>query len=127
MNWDSIIDTLTPKYTENDQEWITCRNSALKAWRKETSDRLWIAAGVTRSMSDSLLMPKAYSAALTKFGRSLNTRVQLVDFLKPWCGVAKHADNILFCLQKNIFLPPGLDASLDLSSKAQRKATLKAL
>ena len=75
MNWDSIIDTLTPKYTENDQEWITCRNSALKAWRKETSDRLWSAAGITRSMSDRLLMPEACFAALTKSGGSLNTRV----------------------------------------------------
>lgn len=126
MKRDFFIDTLTPKYTENDREWIACRSSALKAWRKETSDRLWSAAGVTRSMSDSLLMPDACLAALAKSGGSLNTRVQLIDFLKPWCGIAKHADDILLCLQKKNPLPPGLDASLDLPSKARRKATLKA-
>lgn len=118
MNRDSFIDTSTSKYTENDREWIACRNSALKAWRKETSDRLWSVADVTRSMSDSLLMPEACLAALAKSGGLLNTWVQLVDFLKPWCGVVKHADDILLCLQKNSPLPPGLDASLDISSKA---------
>lgn len=55
----------------------------------------------------------------------------MVDFLKPWCSVAKHADDILLFLQKNSSLPPsldpGLDALLDLPSKAQKKTTLKAL
>ena len=127
MKWDSFIDTSTPKYTENDREWIACRSSALKAWRKETSNRLWIAAGVTRSMSDSLLMPDSCLAALAKSGGSLNSQVQLVEFLKPWYGVAKHANDILLCLQKNSLLTPGLDASLDQTYKAQKKATLKAL
>lgn len=69
-------------------------------------------------------------AVLAKFGGLLITWVQLVDFLKPWCGIAKHTDNILFCLQKNSPFPPsldpGLDTSLDLPFKAQRKAMLKA-
>ena len=78
-------------------------------------------------MSDNLLMPDACLAALAKSGESLNSRVQLVNFLKPWYGIANHADDILTCLQKNSPLPPDLDASLDLPSKAERKATLKAL
>ncbi len=81
-------------------------------------------------MSDSLLMPDACFAILAISGRWLNTWIQLVDFLKPWYGIAKYADNILLCLYKNSSLPPDLDLdldiSLDLSSKAQRKATLKA-
>lgn len=40
MKRDIFIHTLTTKYTENDQEWIACRNLALKFWRKETSDCL---------------------------------------------------------------------------------------
>lgn len=46
-------------------------------------------------------------------------------------GITKHADDIFLCLQKNSPLPlslnPGRDASLNLSSKAQRKVTLKTL
>lgn len=80
---------------------------------------------MTRSMCDSLLMPDVYLATLAKFEGSLNSWVQLVNFLKPWCGVANDVDDILICLQKNSLLPPSLDASLDLHSKAERKATLK--
>lgn len=125
MKRDFFIDTSTPKYTETDREWIACRSSALKVWRKETSDRLWSAAGVTRSMSDTLLMPDAYLAALAKLGGGLLNCAQLIDFLKPWYGVAKHADEILLCLQKNS--PSTPDVLFDVSSKAKRKATLKAL
>ena len=40
MKRDSFIDTSTPKYMENDREWIAYRGLALKVWRKETSDCL---------------------------------------------------------------------------------------
>lgn len=50
----------------------------------------------------------------------------MVNFLKPWCGIANYVDNILIYLQKNNVLPLGLNASLDLPSKAERKATFKA-
>lgn len=51
----------------------------------------------------------------------------MVNFLKAWCSIANHINNILICLQKNSFLPLGLNALLDLSSKTNRKTMLKAL
>ena len=127
MKRDSFINTSTSKYMENDWEWIACSNLALKVWRKEISNHLWSTIRVTRWMSNSLLMPDACLAALVKSGGLLNSWVQLVNFLKPWCAVANHADGILTCLQKNSPLSPVLDVSLDLSSKAKRKAMVKAL
>lgn len=50
----------------------------------------------------------------------------MVNFLKPWCSVANHIDDIFICLQKNSPLLPGLDTSLDLLSKVEKKGTLKA-
>lgn len=82
MKRDCFINILTPKYTENDREWIACRRSALKAWRNETFHRLWSVASVTRSMFDNLLIPDVCLAALDKSGGSLNIRIQLADFLK---------------------------------------------
>lgn len=49
----------------------------------------------------------------------------MVHFLKPWYGIANHAKDIFFYLQKNSLLPLGLGALLDLPSKARRKAMLK--
>ncbi len=76
-------------------------------------------------------MLDACLTTFVKFGGLLNTQVQLVDFLKPWYNITKYTDDFLLCLQKNNFLPPsldpGLDALLDLLSKIQKKATLKAL
>lgn len=82
MGRDSFIDTFTPKYTESDREWIACRSSALKIWRKETSDRLWSEAGAKRTMSDSLLMPDTCLVALAKLGGSMDLD-QLIEFLRP--------------------------------------------
>lgn len=86
---------------------------------------------MTRSISDSLLMPDVCFVALAKSGKSLNTWVQLIDFLKPWYAIAKHADNILLCLQKNSLLPlsldPNLDISLNLPFKTQKRPCLKLL
>lgn len=70
-------------------------------------------------------MPNACFTVFAKFGRLLNSQVQLVNFLKPWYGVANHTNNILICLQKKSPLPLGLDVSLDLPFKAEKKTTLK--
>ena len=51
---------------------------------------------------------------------------QLIKFLRPWTGVAKHANSILFCLQNNSLSIPNLDSLLNTPTKAQKKATLKA-
>ena len=122
-----FIDTSTPKYTESNREWIAYRTLALKTWRKETSDRLWNAAGVKRLMSESLFMPDACLIALAKSGEILDLG-QLIEFLKPWYGVTKYADDILLCLQKNSAPASGLDLlPSEIPSKAQRKAMLKVL
>lgn len=81
---------------------------------------------MTILISDSLLMPNACLAAFAKSGGLLKSWVLMVYFLKPWYNVVNHADDIIFCLQKNSFLPPGLDSPLDLSSKTERKAIFKA-
>lgn len=78
-------------------------------------------------MFDSLIMLDACFAALAKSRRSLNSRVKLVNFLKPWYSIVNYINNILICLQKNSSLPLGLDVLLDLSFKTNRKTTLKAL
>lgn len=64
MKWDLFINTFTPKYIENNWEWIACRSLALKIWRKKTSDCLRSIARVTRSMFDNLLILDACFAAL---------------------------------------------------------------
>lgn len=71
-------------------------------------------------------MPNAYLTTLAKSGESLNSQVELVEFLKPWYDIIKHVNDILLCLQKNSPVTPGLDASLDPPFKAQTKAMLKA-
>lgn len=75
-------------------------------------------------MSNSLLMSDTYLVALAKLRRLIDLD-QLIEFLKPWTRMAKHANSILLCLQKNSFLIPGLDFLLNPPTKAQRKATLK--
>lgn len=81
---------------------------------------------MTRLISDSLLILDTCLAVLAKSEKLVNSQFQLVDFLKPWCDVAKYTDNILFYLQKNSLLPLGFNVSLNLLSKTQKKITLKA-
>lgn len=81
---------------------------------------------MTRLISDNLLILDTCLTVLAKSRGLLNSQVQFVNFLKSWCGIANHIDDILICLQKNSFLPPDLDTSLDLLSKAKKKAMLKA-
>ena len=78
-------------------------------------------------MSDSLFMLDACLIALAKLGEIFDLD-QLIEFLKPWYGVAKYADDIFLCLQKKSASALGLDLPpSEIPSKAQRKATLKAL
>lgn len=75
-------------------------------------------------MSNSLLIPDTCLVVLAKLRRLMDLD-QLIEFLRLWTRVAKHANSILFCLQKNSFLIPDLDFLLNPPTKAQRKATLK--
>ena len=79
-------------------------------------------------MLKSLVIPDSCLATVAKSGGSLNLD-ELIEFLKPWHGVAKHVKDILLYLQKNS--PPSnanphLD-HLNLPSKVKQKAILQAL
>lgn len=50
-----------------------------------------------------------------------------MNFSNLGCDVAKHANDILFCLYENSSLNSGLDILLNQPSKAPRKAMFKAL
>lgn len=117
-----FIDTTTAKVTEVDREWVACRTLALKQWRTETSDRLWRELGVTEAMPESLIMPDCCLASLATSGRTLKLE-DLAEFLEPWHGVDKHANEIFHCLEMNC---PSVDSDtvLQLPSKANRKTAL---
>ena len=105
---------------------MACRTLALKRWKTEVSTRLWNAAGVKMIMPESLIMPDCCLVALAKSERLLNL-TELIEFLEPWHGVSKHAQEIFQCLEKNR-PPPIPEAPVpNLPSKAERKATLQAL
>lgn len=113
---------IVTKYTEADREWIACRIAGLKKWRKETSRRLWLQEGVDEDMPDSLVMSDDCLLALAKSGELLQDQASLLDFLKPWYGMAKHAEEILVCIQKT----RSHSEYPELPSKAEREAILKA-
>lgn len=98
----------------------------MKKWRKEIATKVWHAKGVVEEMPDNLIMPDDCLLALAKMRGSLN-HDQLVDFLKPWYGISKHAAGILLVLQKN---RPYLDTEtslFELPPRSERKSALSAL
>lgn len=127
MQREPFIEASSIKTTKIDREWIACRTLELKKWRKQTAIDVWRAKKVEEDMPDSLIMPDDCLLALAKSGASLN-HDQLVEFLKPWYGMAKHADGILIVLQKN---RPHLDTQVsppfELPSRSERKSVLVAL
>lgn len=106
---------------------------ALKKWRKATSIKLWSACGVEHpnEVPESLLMPNSCLMSLSKSGCLLQDYDALIDFLKPWCGVNRHASKILACLKSSSAFLPGETEADNLKpvlpSKAERKAMLKTL
>lgn len=77
-------------------------------------------------MPDNLIMPDDCLLALAKLGGFLD-QDQLVDLLKPWYGISKHAAELLIVLQKN---RPYLDIQtppFELPPRSERKSTLIAL
>lgn len=107
---------------EADREWIAYRIAGLKKWRKETSRRLWLQEGVYKYMPDSLVMSDDCLLALAKSRELLQDQASRLDFLKPWYGMAKHAEEILVCIQKT----RSHSEHPELPSKAEREAILKA-
>lgn len=121
-----FITSSPTKFSEIDREWIACRTLELRKWRKETATKVWHAKGVVEEMPDNLIMPDDCLLALAKMGGSLD-HDQLVDFLKPWYGISKHAAGILLVLQKN---RPYLDTEtppFELPPRSERKSALIAL
>lgn len=125
---DAFIDNSPAKYAEGDREWIACRTTELKKWRKEASIRLWKEKGVVEEMPDNALMSDSCLLALAKDGGLLHDIPTLLQFLKPWSQrISTYADEILLCLQKNSpLLNAPLDPTIVQPTKAERKATLKA-
>ena len=78
-------------------------------------------------MSESLIMPDSYLAALANSGVTLKLKDQ-PEFLEPWHGVDKHANEIFQCLEIN---RPTLNTNakllLQALSKAKRKNMLQTL
>lgn len=76
-------------------------------------------------------MPNSCLIVLSKSGGFLQDYDALIDFLKPWCGVNRHASKILACLKSSSAFLPG-ETEVDnfkpvLPSKAKRKIMLKTL
>lgn len=124
MKQDYFIDIFTLKYIENDWEQIIYRNSTLKARKKKILHCLLNAIDMTRSISDTLLMPNICLAILAKLQGLLNF-TQLVNCLKPQYNIAKYADEIFLYLQKNSFSVPGILFAIPF--QVQIKATLKVI
>lgn len=93
-----FIDSSPTKYTETDREWFAYRTVALKKWRLETSQQLWVNKGVERNMPPGLIMSDDCLAALAKSGGTLVDSDSLIKFLEPWYGLDKHCTEILACL-----------------------------
>ncbi|MCJ1347575.1 hypothetical protein MMC31_005800 [Peltigera leucophlebia] len=76
-------------------------------------------------------MPDNCLIALSKSGGLLQDYDALINFLKPWCGVNRHASKILACLKfSSVFLPGETETDNSkpvLPSKAKQKAMLKTL
>lgn len=73
-------------------------------------------------LPDNLIMDDTCLTALAKNGELLQDLPTIIEFLKPWYGMARYAEEILVCIQKNssfMDLP-------DLPTKAERKSTLAA-
>lgn len=119
-----FIQYITTKYSKSDREWMACQTIKLKEWRKETAARIWLKQGVDEDeeLPDNLIMDDTCLTALAKNGELLQDLPTIIEFLKPWYGMARYAEEILVCIQKNssfIDLP-------DLPTKAERKSTLAA-
>ena len=74
-------------------------------------------------MPESLIMPDYYLVTLAKSEGLLNL-TELIEFLKPWHGLSKYAQEIFQCLEKNC--PPPIPKALipNLLFKAKHKAAL---
>ena len=89
------------KYKEADREWITFRNEELKKWRTRKSIPFWSDQEVEKEMPDSLLMPDACLLALAKHGDTFQDESQVHQFLQPWYGIDKYANEIFACLRQS--------------------------
>lgn len=122
---EDFIDVTKKTFTEVDREWIAFRTAALKNWRKEASNRFWIAKGLAAdAMPPSLILSDTCLSALAKSGGDLLADIFLLkEFLKPWHGADRHLDEIFECLQQS---SPSKESSVSLPSRAERKMILQA-
>ena len=62
-------------------------------------DELWRKDGVVDTMPESLLMSDQCLTRLAKEGESLDEKVKLDDFLRPWPDLKEFADEIFACIK----------------------------
>lgn len=72
---------------------MACQILALKQWKTEAFTRLWNIAGVKMIMPESFIMLDCCLVALAKSEGLLNL-TKLIEFLEPWHGISKHAQEI---------------------------------
>ena len=118
-----FIDTTAVKYTEADREWIAYRTAELKKWRKAKSKAFWLEQKVEAEIPDTLLMSDECLVGLAKAADSLIDSIdgsKIKEFLKPWYGLDKYAEELFICLCQSSITGEGLGPT-----RAARKDVLK--
>lgn len=84
LHREPFIEPTVTKYTESDREWMAYRTVALKKWRKETADRVWLEQGVEEDeeLPDNLIMDDDCLIALAKSGDFLQDLSSLINFFE---------------------------------------------